>query len=143
MMLVRNRAGLLAVDAADRLHPHAGGVGVLLENTAGLQSSDGGEDSAGPRLGTPVAVAPNLALQPGYSGWIPGLDVRLWGLGSNPNSIGPLAVLALLLEYVQPTRIRSLRLAVVLSALVVVVLAVTALTAAYFTFCGGHPHGIC
>ena len=28
-------------------------------------------------------------------------------------------------------------------ALVVVVLAVTALTAAYFTFCGGHPHGIC
>ena len=70
-----------------------------------------------------LAVAPNLALQPGYSGWIPGLDVRLWGLGSNPNSIGPLAVLALLLEYVQPTRIRSLRLAVVLSALVVVVLA--------------------
>ena len=30
-----------------------------------------------------------------------------------------------------------------LAVVALVVLAVTALTAAYFTFCGGHPHGIC
>lgn len=70
-----------------------------------------------------LAVAPNLALQPGYSGWIPGLDVRLWGLGSSPNSIGPLAVLVLLLEYIQPTRQRSVRRILIPSALAVFVLA--------------------
>ncbi|AGP31386.1 LpqB family beta-propeller domain-containing protein [Corynebacterium terpenotabidum] len=43
----------------------------VLENTAGLQSSDGGEDSAGPRLGTPVAVAPNLGDTAVSVGWRP------------------------------------------------------------------------
>ena len=28
-------------------------------------------------------------------------------------------------------------------ALALVVLAVATIAAAYFTFCGGHPHGIC
>ena len=30
-----------------------------------------------------------------------------------------------------------------IAALVLVLLAVAAVAGAYFTFCGGHPHGIC
>lgn len=33
--------------------------------------------------------------------------------------------------------------ALAITALVLVLLAAAALAAAYFTFCGGHPHGIC
>lgn len=33
--------------------------------------------------------------------------------------------------------------ALAIVALVLVVLAVATIAAAYFTFCGGHPHGIC
>lgn len=33
--------------------------------------------------------------------------------------------------------------ALAIAALVLVLLAVAAVAAAYFTFCGGHPHGIC
>jgi hypothetical protein len=33
--------------------------------------------------------------------------------------------------------------ALTIVALVLVVLAVGTIAAAYFTFCGGHPHGIC
>lgn len=49
-----------------------------------------------------AAIKPELALEPGYKGWIPGLSVRLWGVGSNANSIGPLALVALLMAYLQP-----------------------------------------
>lgn len=48
---------------------------------------------------------PALAVQTAYKGWVPGLSIRLWGLGSNPNSIGPLALLLLLLEWMQPSRL--------------------------------------
>lgn len=48
-------------------------------------------------------VVPNIAVQPDYIGLIPFVEFRLWGLGSNANSIGPLALLALLLEYLHPT----------------------------------------
>lgn len=50
-----------------------------------------------------AVVTPDVALQPNYSGLIPMLKVRLWGLGSNANSIGPLALLVFLLEYLEPT----------------------------------------
>ena len=51
-----------------------------------------------------AAVAmPSLAVQFDYKGWIPGLNVRLWGVGSNPNSIGPLSLLLMLLEMYRPT----------------------------------------
>ena len=33
--------------------------------------------------------------------------------------------------------------ALAVAALVLVLIAAVALVAAYFTFCGGHPHGIC
>lgn len=66
---------------------------------------------------------PNLAMQPDYRGWIPGLHARLWGVGSNPNSIGPLAVLLLLLLHLQPPARRWLRWGAAASAWAVLVLA--------------------
>lgn len=68
-------------------------------------------------------IVPAIALQPDYEGLIPGLHVRLWGLGSNANSIGPLALLTLLLEYLHPTRHRLLRPLLVSIAMLVFVLA--------------------
>ncbi|WP_296509189.1 O-antigen ligase family protein [Rhodoferax sp.] len=66
---------------------------------------------------------PDMALQPGYKGWIPVVTVRLWGVGSNANSIGPLALLALLMEYMQPTKMRSWRWICISMTLVVFLLA--------------------
>lgn len=68
-------------------------------------------------------VQPNMALEPGYSGWIPGLTVRLWGVGSSPNSIGPLAVVALLVGYMQPYTKKWLNWLCVGATLAVLVLA--------------------
>lgn len=71
-----------------------------------------------------VAIAkPSLAIQPSYKGWVPGLSIRLWGLGSNPNSIGPLALLFLLLHYMQPYARKWLQLIGVGAALLVLGLA--------------------
>ena len=70
-----------------------------------------------------AVIAPNLAIQTGYKGWLPGLDIRLWGVGSNANSIGPLALVYLLLEYMQPYQRRVLRWSGILSACAVLVLA--------------------
>jgi O-antigen ligase len=42
-------------------------------------------------------VIPTIAVQNDYEGYLPGISIRLWGLGSNPNSIGPLSVVFLLL----------------------------------------------
>lgn len=75
-------------------------------------------------LSLAVAIAkPQLAVQPNYSGWIPGLSIRLWGVGSNPNSIGPLALLLLMLEAMQPFSKFWLRWLTILSALTVFALA--------------------
>lgn len=70
-----------------------------------------------------AVVKPDLALQPNYKGWIPGLSIRLWGVGSNANSIGPLALVALLIEYMQPYRRRWVHGAVVAASVAVLVLA--------------------
>ncbi len=50
-----------------------------------------------------AVIKPDLAVQPGYVGWVPALSVRLWGLGSNANSIGPLALLLILLQLARPS----------------------------------------
>ena len=60
-----------------------------------------------------AVIKPELAVQPDYRGWVPGLNSRLWGVGSNPNSIGPLALVLLLCEYLQPYRRRWMRWSVV------------------------------
>jgi O-antigen ligase len=70
-----------------------------------------------------AVIKPQLAVQPSYKGWVPGLSIRLWGVGSNPNSIGPLALLLLMLESMLPTRRFWLRWLTILSALAVFVLA--------------------
>jgi len=57
-----------------------------------------------------MAIAqPSLAMQRPYIfGWVPGMDFRLWGLASHANSLGPLALLYLLLAFHQPYRRRWL-----------------------------------
>ena len=71
-----------------------------------------------------AAVAlPALALEPNYKGWVPGLTVRLWGVGSNANSIGPLALLLMLLELYCPSTTRLGRCLVWGLALAVLLLA--------------------
>lgn len=57
-----------------------------------------------------VVLFPQAALQQAYASPLPGISVRLWGLGSNPNSIGPLALVQLLLQVHQPFRSRILQL---------------------------------
>ncbi|WP_298269709.1 O-antigen ligase [Geobacter sp.] len=71
-----------------------------------------------------VAVfQPQLAVQPYTTGWVPWLYIRLWGVGSNANSIGPLALVYLLLEYMQPWQRRDLRWFAVSAATLVFILA--------------------
>lgn len=53
-----------------------------------------------------AAVLPTIAIQLNYMGYLPGLNIRLWGLGTNPNSIGPLAVIFLLLVFYSPFKKR-------------------------------------
>lgn len=45
---------------------------------------------------------PSIALQRDYGESLIGVDFRLWGLASHPNSLGPLALTLLMLEYFQP-----------------------------------------
>ena len=67
-------------------------------------------------------IMPAIAVQPNYQELIPGLNIRLWGLGSSANSIGSLALLTLLVEYLQPTRNRWLRAPLILATGMVFVL---------------------
>lgn len=69
-----------------------------------------------------IAIRPDLVMQRPYVyGWVPGMNFRLWGLASHANSIGPLALLYLLLAIHQPFRQRWLQwlgLAVAIGVLV-------------------------
>lgn len=67
-------------------------------------------------------LQPNMTLQSGYRGWIPGLSIRLWGIGSNPNSVGPLALVIIYLELLRPSRRFSWSFFVVSVALVSLIL---------------------
>jgi O-antigen ligase len=49
-----------------------------------------------------VAIKPTLVFQPNYTGLIPGLRYRYWGLSPNANSLGPLAVVFLLCLWTEP-----------------------------------------
>lgn len=70
-----------------------------------------------------AVLMPSLAVQPDYPGWIPGFTIRLWGLGSNANSIGPLALLLGLLTYHRPFQRGWLNILAALAVLAVFVLA--------------------
>lgn len=69
-----------------------------------------------------TAVVPDVTLQRNYQGTIPGLNIRFWGLGSNPNSIGPLSVVALLLLGFTPYQRRWLQRGAMGTALLVLLL---------------------
>ncbi len=67
-------------------------------------------------------IQPSLYVETGYSGIIPGFNIRLHGLANHANNLGPLALFYLLLEYWVPSikPVNRLNIAV---ALVVLVLA--------------------
>lgn len=46
---------------------------------------------------------PKFAFETGYKGLIPGLSIRLFGLTGHPNTLGPVALLFLVLEYFRPS----------------------------------------
>lgn len=68
-------------------------------------------------------LKPELAVETGYKSWLPGVRFRLWGVGSHPNSTGPLALTLLLLEWMQPTRRALGRFLIWSSAAAVLILA--------------------
>ena len=71
-----------------------------------------------------IVISPSLVLQKPYTyGWIPGLQIRLWGLASHANSIGPLALLYMLLAVHQPFRSRWIQRTGIAIALAVLILA--------------------
>lgn len=57
-------------------------------------------------LGSLVAaiIAPELALQPGYTGLVPGFNLRLWGITANANTLGSVAAVLLVLEVAESTK---------------------------------------
>jgi hypothetical protein len=67
-------------------------------------------------------LIPRVALQINYEGWIPHLNVRLWGIGPGPNAIGPLSVVFLLLLMHRPFSHRLLQWAALLVGLGVFIL---------------------
>jgi len=70
-----------------------------------------------------ATVAPDLTIDQRYTaGWLPGVQIRFWGLSTNPNSIGPLAVLYVLLAFHQPIARRWLHYLGILIAVSVLVL---------------------
>jgi O-antigen ligase len=55
-------------------------------------------------------IQPGIAIQKGYTvGLLPGIDFRYWGLGSHANTLGPLALLFILLALHQPFASRMLQ----------------------------------
>jgi O-antigen ligase len=67
-----------------------------------------------------AALLPERALAGGYAGLLPGLDVRLYGVGGGATSLGALTAAYLALEVVSPSRgrLRWLHLAAAAAALV-------------------------
>lgn len=51
-----------------------------------------------------MLIVPSVALQHGYSGLIPGFNIRLWGLASHANVLGPVALTLLILEVDTPLK---------------------------------------
>lgn len=49
-------------------------------------------------------LAPQLALQPGYVGLVPGFNLRLWGVTASANTLGSVASVLLVLEAAEPSK---------------------------------------
>jgi hypothetical protein len=66
-------------------------------------------------------MAPQLTIERNYPSFLPGVSIRFWGLETHANSMGPLALVYLLLAIHQPFERRWLqRLGVVVGAVVLV-----------------------
>lgn len=69
-----------------------------------------------------AVVAPSLALQPGYTGLVPGFNQRLWGITANANSLGAVAMALFMIEACAPARRRWLHWVLLTAAAAVLVL---------------------
>lgn len=49
-------------------------------------------------------LLPQLALQPGYVGLVPGFNLRLWGVTASANTLGSVASVLLVLEAAEPSK---------------------------------------
>jgi O-antigen ligase len=54
-------------------------------------------------------VAPDVAIESNYPGWLPGVTIRFWGLETHANSMAPLALVYLFLAIHQPFERRWLQ----------------------------------
>jgi exopolysaccharide production protein ExoQ len=70
-----------------------------------------------------IVVRPDFVMHRPEPGWIPGVDWRLFGLTPHANTLGPIALLAILLELQSPSRWRLVRWLHLLPAAAVFVLA--------------------
>jgi O-antigen ligase len=68
-------------------------------------------------------VAPQLAVQPGYVGLIPGFNSRLWGITSHANGLGSVASALLILEAAEPSKRAWLGRTMLLAASLALILA--------------------
>lgn len=68
-------------------------------------------------------VRPDFALSSPYSGWLPGIKFRLFGLAPHANALGPIVLVGLLLELHMPSSRRAVRWAHLGAALLVLLLA--------------------
>ncbi|HVW64819.1 MAG TPA: O-antigen ligase family protein [Nitrosospira sp.] len=81
-------------------------------------------------------AAPQLAVQPGYIGLIPGFSSRLWGITSHANGLGSVACLLFILEAAEPTKRAWLSRCILLAAAAAMILAQskTSIVAAFIGF---------
>lgn len=81
-----------------------------------------------------IPILPDVTLQKGYKGFLPGINFRLWGVGSHANSLGPLALVSLILLMAQPISRRWIHNCALILTLAVFILAQskTAIVAAFF-----------
>lgn len=70
-----------------------------------------------------AAIAlPALALQPGYTGLIPGFNQRLWGITASANTIGACALGLLVIEISEPAQRRWMHWVLLVCAVVALIL---------------------
>ncbi len=81
-------------------------------------------------------IAPQLAMQPGYIGLIPGFDLRFWGLTTHANTLGAAACVLFVLELAEPTRKKWLRKSILAAAGLTLILtqSKTSIVAAFVGF---------
>lgn len=70
-----------------------------------------------------IWLKPDFVMHRPDPGWLPGIEWRLFGLTSHANSLGPIALLGILIELHAPSRWQALRWVLLASAAAVFVLA--------------------